>query len=295
MAGISVLIPTYNQPCLELVSQLQAQLEQAAVPYEIIVADDGSTDERTVEANLGIATLVHCQYIIRKENAGRAVIRNFLAQEAQYDLLLFIDSDMSLVDDQYIRRYLAADCDSVLDGGVRIVGDEDEWRGNLRYLYEKAEEPHHTAPERQRTPYQHLHTANLLIRRELMLKYPFDERFRHYGYEDVLLGKTLRRHRVAIKHIDNPLGFSTFETNADFVAKTEEGLRTLYEFREDLRGYSRLLTLVSGIHIPLVKSMIRWMHRLAGPAVRRNLCSTHPRLFLFKLYKLGYYLCQASR
>ena len=295
MAGISVLIPTYNQPCLELVSQLQAQLEQAAVPYEIIVADDGSTDERTVEANLGIATLVHCQYIIRKENAGRAAIRNFLAQEAQYDLLLFIDSDMSLVDDQYIRRFLAADCDSVLDGGVRIVGDEDEWRGNLRYLYEKAEEPHHTAPERQRTPYQHLHTANLLIRRELMLKYPFDERFRHYGYEDVLLGKTLRRHRVAIRHIDNPLGFSTFETNADFVAKTEEGLRTLYEFREDLRGYSRLLTLVSGIHIPLVKSMIRWMHRLAGPAVRRNLCSTHPRLFLFKLYKLGYYLCQASR
>lgn len=295
MAGISVLIPTFNQPCLELVSQLQAQLEQAAVPYEIIVADDGSTDERTVEANLGIATLVHCQYIIRKENAGRAVIRNFLAQEAQYDLLLFIDSDMSLVDDQYIRRYLAADCDTVVDGGVRIVGDEDEWRGNLRYLYEKAEEPHHTAPERQRTPYQHLHTANLLIRRELMLKYPFDERFRHYGYEDVLLGKTLRRHRVAIRHIDNPLGFSTFETNADFVAKTEEGLRTLYEFREDLRGYSRLLTLVSGIHIPLVKSMIRWMHRLAGPAVRRNLCSTHPRLFLFKLYKLGYYLCQASR
>ena len=295
MAGISVLIPTYNQPCLELVSQLQAQLEQAAVAYEIIVADDGSTDERTVETNFGIATLVHCQYIVRKENAGRAAIRNFLAQEAQYELLLFIDSDMSLVDDQYIRRYLAADCDSVLDGGVRIVGDEDEWRGNLRYLYEKAEEPHHTAPERQRTPYQHLHTANLLIRRELMLKYPFDERFRHYGYEDVLLGKTLRRHRVAIRHIDNPLGFSTFEANADFVAKTEEGLRTLYEFREDLRGYSRLLTLVSGIHIPLVKSMIRWMHRLAGPAVRRNLCSTHPRLFLFKLYKLGYYLCQASR
>ena len=295
MAGISVLIPTFNQPCLELVSQLQTQLEQAAVAYEIIVADDGSTDERTVEANLGIATLARCQYIVRKENAGRAAIRNFLAQEAQYDLLLFIDSDMSLVDDQYIRRYLAADCDSVLDGGVRIVGDEDEWRGNLRYLYEKAEEPHHTAPERQRTPYQHLHTANLLIRRELMLKYPFDERFRHYGYEDVLLGKTLRRHRVAIKHIDNPLGFSTFEANADFVAKTEEGLRTLYEFREDLRGYSRLLTLVSGIHIPLVKSMIRWMHRLAGPAVRRNLCSTHPRLFLFKLYKLGYYLCQASR
>ena len=295
MAGISVLIPTYNQPCLELVSQLHTQLEQAGVPYEIIVADDGSTDQAAVEANLGIANLERCQYIVRKENAGRAAIRNFLAQTAQYDDLLFIDSDMSVVSDQYIARYLSADCDTVIDGGVTIGGDAEALRGNLRYLYEKAEEPHHTAPERQRTPYQHLHTANLFIRRELMLKYPFDERFRHYGYEDVLLGKTLRRHRVAIRHIDNPLGFCAFETNADFVAKTEEGLRTLYQFREDLRGYSRLLTLVSGIHIPLVVTLIRALHRLLGPAVRRNLCSTRPKLFLFKLYKLGYYLCQASR
>ena len=295
MACLSVLIPTYNQSCLELVSQLQTQLEQAGVPYEIIVADDGSTDRSAVEANLGIASLEHCQYIVRKENAGRAAIRNFLAQTAQYDHLLFIDSDMSVVSDQYIARYLSAGCDGVIDGGVTIGGDADALKGNLRYLYEKAEEPHHTAPERQQTPYQHLHTANLLIPRELMLKYPFDERFRHYGYEDVLLGKTLRRHRVAIRHIDNPLGFCAFETNADFVAKTEEGLRTLYQFREDLRGYSRLLTLVSGIHIPLVVTLIRALYRLFGPAVRRNLCSTRPKLFLFKLYKLGYYLCQASR
>ena len=237
MASISVLIPTYNQPCLELVKQLHAQLERAGVDYEIIVADDGSTDQTSVEANLQIASLPGCQYVVRKENVGRAAIRNFLAQTAQYDHLLFIDSDMSVVSDQYIARYLSAGCDGVIDGGVTIGGDADALKGNLRYLYEKAEEPHHTAPERQLTPYQHLHTANLLIPRELMLKYPFDERFRHYGYEDVLLGKTLKRHRVPIRHIDNPMGFCAFETNADFVAKTEEGLRTLYQFREDLRGY----------------------------------------------------------
>ena len=105
MYNLSVLIPTYNQSCLELVSQLQTQLEQAGVPYEIIVADDGSTDQAAVEANLGIANLERCQYIVRKENAGRAAIRNFLAQTAQYDHLLFIDSDMSVVSDQYIARY----------------------------------------------------------------------------------------------------------------------------------------------------------------------------------------------
>jgi hypothetical protein len=123
-----------------------------------------------------------------------------------------------------------------------------------------------------------------------MLKYPFDERFRHYGYEDVLLGKILRQHRIRIEHIDNPLGFCTFETNAGFVAKTEEGLQTLYRFRDDLRGYSRLLTFVSGIHIPLILSLIHLWHRMFGKAERRNLCGSRPSLFVFKLYRLGYYL-----
>ena len=295
MAGISVLIPTFNQPCQELVKQLHMQLERASVDYEIIVADDGSTDQQTVEQNLQIACMPRCQYIVREKNSGRAAIRNFLAQTARYDDLLFIDSDMTVVSDCYIERYLKNNGDAVIDGGVAIVGDACALRGNLRYLYEMAEEPHHTAPERQRSPYQHLHTANLMIRRELMLAYPFDERFRHYGYEDVLLGKTLRQHHVAIRHIDNPMGFCTFEANETFVLKTEEGLRTLYEFRDDLRGYSRLLTFVAGIHIPLVKTMIRFVFRLTGQAVRRNLCSARPNLSLFKFYKIGYYLCQASR
>ena len=123
-----------------------------------------------------------------------------------------------------------------------------------------------------------------------MLAHPFDERFRHYGYEDVLLGKVLHQHHIPIEHIDNPLGFSHFETNAEFVAKTEEGLHTLYQFRDDLRGYSRLLTFVSGIHIPLILSLIRLWHRLFRKAERRNLCGSRPSLWVFKLYRLGYYL-----
>jgi hypothetical protein len=123
-----------------------------------------------------------------------------------------------------------------------------------------------------------------------MLQYPFDERFRHYGYEDVLLGKVLRQHHVPIMHIDNPVGFCIFESNPDFVSKTEEGLRTLYQFRSDLRGYSRLLTFISGIHISLILTLIRLWHRMFGATERRNLCGSRPSLFIFKLYRLGYFL-----
>ena len=255
MQSLSVLIPAYNCNCLSLVEQLHSQLEQADIPYEIIVGDDGSTDPSAIQANRPINALSHCRYIVRT-----------------------------------IQNYLAADCQTVVDGGIIVCGNPDELQGNLRYLYEQAEAPRHTAAERQRSPHQHIHTANLLIRRDLLLQYPFDERFRHYGYEDVLLGKTLHQHHVPILHIDNPLGMGTFETNAAFVAKTEEGLRTLHTFRNELRGYSRLLTLVSGIHLSIVRNLIRLWHQVFKKAERRNLCGSRPSLWVFKLYRLGYYL-----
>ena len=289
--ALSILIPTFNDPCVTLVDTLRHQAEAAGISYEVLVADDGSTSEEIIAANSIIGNWPHCRYILRKQNTGRAAIRNFLVSEAVHPYVLFIDSDMTMISNQFLARYLDANCDTVIDGGIVVGGDVGKHSGkNLRYLYEMAEAPHHTATERQKNPYQHLHTANLLVRRDLIVANPFDERFRYYGYEDVLLGKIFRQQHIPILHIDNPLGFCIFETNADFVTKTEEGLRTLRQFRDDLRGYSRLLTFVSGIHIPVILSIIRFWHHLWGAAERRNLCGTHPSLTIFKLYRLGYYL-----
>ena len=287
---LSILIPVYNHVCVELVNRLHQQAVTLGIDFEIVVADDGSTDTTCIEANRAISDLSNCRFIECPQNVGRAAIRNFLAQQSRFAYLLYIDSDMTLISPDFISRYMACLPATVVDGGVAIIAKTDEQKQLLRYRYEKSEEPHHTAHERQKTPYQHLHTANLLISRELMLSYPFDERLRNYGYEDVLLGKTLRQNRIPITHIDNPMGFCTFEQNADFVAKTEEGLRTLYQFRSDLRGYSRLLTLVSGVHIPAIWWMMRLWHRMFGATERRNLCGSRPYLLVFKLYRLGYYL-----
>ena len=288
--ALSILIPTYNDLCVNLVDALRQQAEEAALAYEILVADDGSTDAEVIARNSEINQWDHCQYLRQAQNIGRAAIRNFLAQQAQYDHLLFIDSDMSMVRTDYLANYLAISSAEVVDGGVCIGGDPEALKHNLRYRYEKAVEHEHTVEIRQQNPYRDFHTANFLIRRDLMLTHPFDERFHHYGYEDVLFGKQLRADRIAITHIDNPMGFCTFESNPDFVAKTEEGLRTLSQFRSELRGYSRLLTFIDGIHIPLIVSLIRLIHRLFGSIIRRNLCGHHPFLPLFSFYKLGYFL-----
>ena len=288
--ALSILIPTYNDLCVKLVGDLRQQAETVGVMYEILVGDDGSTNATVLAKNKKIELWQHCQYLIQPQNIGRAAIRNLLAREAHYDWLLFIDSDMTMVRPDFIKNYVSLDETNVIDGGVTIGGDDDTLKGNLRYRYEKNSEQEHTVEIRQQNPYRDFHTANFFIRRDLMLSHPFDERFRYYGYEDVLFGKTLKADGIKISHIDNPLGFNTFEDNISFVAKTEEGLRTLHTFKQELRGYSRLLTFIDGIHIPAILTLFRCWHRLLGKWERRNLCGRHPSLRLFSLYKIGYYL-----
>ena len=288
MRKLSILIPTFNDPCSTLVHNLHQQAEALGMTYEILVADDGSTQEKVLEENRSINALSHCQLIERGVNAGRASIRNFLAQQARYAWLLFIDSDMVVCRNDYLRKYASCEETPIVDGGVVIGACKP---GNLRSLYEKAAESQHTPKERQLSPYRDFHTANFMIKRTLMLQQPFDERFKSYGYEDVLFGKAMEKASVPILHIDNPMSFEIFEDNEHFVSKTEEGLRTLYEFRNELQGYSRLLDRIQTLpHTP-----IRCWHQLFGAIERRHLTSRRPSLWVFNLYKIGYFLNIASR
>ncbi|MBQ8463823.1 MAG: glycosyltransferase family 2 protein [Prevotella sp.] len=286
--SLSILIPVYCTDCHRLVTDLCLQaIHINDLKYEIIVADDGSPTPQTVNKSRVVADLPGVRYIERKKNVGRAAIRNFLAQEAQYEWLLFVDGDMSVTEDKFLSSYLHSDTQQVAYGGY-VVGPGKEWC--LRMKYERQCAPMHSATERRKRPYQHFHTSNFLIRRDLMLQHPFDERFRGYGYEDVFFGKQLRQAGITIDHPDNPLGFLDFEENARFIDKTEESLRTLYTFRDELRGYSQMLTVIEGLHPRMLLPLVRLWHRLFGSLERRNLCGECPSLTIFKLYKLGYYL-----
>ena len=287
MKDISILIPTYNHTCVELISTLQRQASQLPISYEIIVADDGSTLTPTIDANRAINEYTNCRYIERPENVGRASIRNFLAQMASKPWVLFIDSDMVVRRADFLHSYVnTPDQLAVWDGGICVGGDAQQLKNNLRYRYERANEQLHTAERRQQAPYRDFHTANFMAPRELMQQYPFDLRFRHYGYEDVLFGMQLEQHQIPILHIDNPLSFEVFEDNDQFLSKTEEGLRTLYAFRHELKSGSRLLQRVEHLHWLL--PLIRLFHQATNKLERRILLR-HPSLFLFSLYRLGYF------
>jgi len=85
---ISVIIPAFNAaPYLE--AALTSVLAQDYRPLEIIVVDDGSTDE-TAEIAIHTGGIVRC---IRQENAGPPGARNSGVCAARGTFLTFLDAD----------------------------------------------------------------------------------------------------------------------------------------------------------------------------------------------------------
>ncbi|MBF1619416.1 MAG: glycosyltransferase family 2 protein [Prevotella sp.] len=286
---LSILLPVYNCHCEALVTELQRQCVECGTEFEILVADDGSSVTSYTEHNLRIERLDGVRYITRKQNVGRSAIRNFLISQAQGEWLLFIDGDLTLDNSHFIRRYLQAKSNVVV-GGIRIGGDPNGWKDNLRYRYEKAYEQKNTLQDRQCHATKHFRTTNFLAHKDIMMEHSFDENFVQYGYEDVLFGKSLAMDHIAITHIDNPITLDFFESNSEFLDKTEQSLRTLYTFRNQLKGYSQLLETAEKIKKLHLQKLVNAAYFLVGQRIKKHLQGNNPSIFLFNVYKLMYYI-----
>jgi len=88
MPRVSVIIPTYNRAKL-ISDSIQSVLDQTYVDWELIVVDDGSTDETAqVVAEFGEQVTY-----IYQENAGPSRARNTGFAASQGDFISFLDSD----------------------------------------------------------------------------------------------------------------------------------------------------------------------------------------------------------
>lgn len=289
---ISVLIPTYNYTCYQLVSDLHKQLERSGVTYEIIVAEDGSKDQVTIIANHKIEELANCRHIIRKENLGRAGIINYLISEAREEWCIIMDSDAKVVTDDFIDSYIenARDDADLVIGSLVNPETLPNPHATLRYRYEKAAEPYRTAEYRNHHVFERFTTFNFMGRRSVLLEVPFDERCTEYGFEDTLMGVEMRRKGKRVKHIDNPLMHLGFDNNEVFLNKTRTALRSLKKIEADMlphTGIGKAIRRIERIHLIHV---VRMSYSLMRPLIECNLLSNHPNLKLFAFYKLGYYL-----
>ena len=288
MESLSILIPVYNWDCSQLIKDLHHQGLELGVPYEIVIADDCSTDRLTADKNRENAEcLENCRYFALEHNMGRAAIRNFLADNAKYDRLLFMDCDAAVRDTQFLKRYVdASDKAQVVCGGA-IHPDEIPQKGvELRWVYEKNADKERSADFRSRNPYARFTPFSFLIERDLFMQIRFDESYAGYGYEDVQFGRELEKRGVSILHIDNPLVHLGLEKSEVYLEKTRQAVLNAYGHKDEIGDSSLLLTHYNRV----VKFRMRWLFRfiwkMLGKKMEKNLLGSTPNLRIFSLYKL---------
>ena len=85
---VSVVIPTYNSQVF-IQATIESVLSQTVVADEIIVLDDGSSDDTVSVLNAYGDRIT----VLQQENMGVAHARNVLCSRAQGDLIAFLDHD----------------------------------------------------------------------------------------------------------------------------------------------------------------------------------------------------------
>lgn len=102
--SISVIVPVYNAE-LYLVESIESVMGQSYQPREIILVDDGSTDNSAKIAR-GFGNLVQYHY---QPNQGAGAARNAGVKLAQGDFLAFVDADDLWLDDKLALQMQAFD------------------------------------------------------------------------------------------------------------------------------------------------------------------------------------------
>ena len=168
---LSVLIPTFNYDCTALVKRLAREVQLLDGAVEILVSDDCSTDDVVREAISLLGRVEGCCVFLQESNLGRAASRNFLARQARFGQLLFLDADGMPSNNRFLATYVDAIGKADVICGSILHPDRCPAPGKeLRYRYEKEAERRFTAKRRNTRPYASFRSFNFMISKDAFSK-----------------------------------------------------------------------------------------------------------------------------
>ena len=200
--NVSVVIPTFNRK--SILKKCLKALEKQILPnsisnYEIVVVDDGSTDGTAswIEKNRDILPHV---VLYRQDHGGPATGRNLGVMKSKYEIIIFIDSDLIVLED-----FLACHVNKLFSS----------WKKNKKcFTYGSVintsnfENPEKEMYKITDVSFAYFATGNVAISKELLLNVGlFDSSFSLYGWEDLELGERLRKIGTKLVKCPKAVGF----------------------------------------------------------------------------------------
>lgn len=283
---LSVLIPVYHYNASKLVHELVEQCNFSGIKFEILCQDDASNSPENF-LNQEINPLSNCSFFVNEINLGRGKNINSLAQKAKYNWLLIVDCDTFPAQNDFIQKYISAISNgkSIFFGGILYEDKKPEKEQLLRWYYGQKREN------------SAILTSNLLIKKEVFLKHPFDESIIKYGYEDLCFFSILKKKHFEIIQIENPTYHLNLETSEVFLNKTKtalENLVFLYTSKKISSEDSKIIKAFELLRKLKLTRFLSFLFRKNETKIERNLLSEKPSLLLFDLYKLGYF-CELKK
>lgn len=190
--SLSLVMPTYDEPeRLEAALESLSRQDYPSEDSEIIVVDDASPHLDAERLHAALAPLP-LRLIRNEQNQGRARARNAALQVATGDIIIFLDSDMTVGPD-FLRTHAErhqAHAEAVIIGNIRFASKIPTTR-LTRYIEGRGV---HGAKAEQPMHYKCFVTGNSSLRRSSLLRVGFfDEDLTAYGGEDLELGYRLYR------------------------------------------------------------------------------------------------------
>lgn len=201
MVSISIIIPAYNQANY-LGEAIQSVLDQTCGDFDLVIVDDGSTDDTEKVVSKFRDLRIRC---IRQDNRGLSAARNRGLQNSFGKYVTFLDADDLFVPDklEVLSEALDRDPELGLVAGQAVLIDEN--RNPLGKIYDTPlpEDPLNFLL------WNPLHVGSVMLRRSWQQKVGlFDESL--HAYEDWDMWLRLIRAGCRLGSIGRPVSLYRF-------------------------------------------------------------------------------------
>jgi glycosyltransferase involved in cell wall biosynthesis len=292
---ISLIISTHNRPrnILKIINCLQKQVNFSKI-YQIIIC--GSSSEDTLKIGSYIKNFLNLDILYLNSRVNhQAHKRNFAAQNASGEYLIFIDDDCFPDNKFYFNHYSLLKINkkkTIYCGAVEYVKNI---KNNNLIKYRNDRLISHNSLNSTNVPVKNFISMNMCISKNILQnsKYLFDNRFRFYGFEDFEFAYRFRNKgykiilsKALVMHKD----FRSFNDYLNKFTALVDGLDDIKRINLDAAKKSIFYKIKENTFIKLILK-IPFIYQLLDNSIK-IIIFMEKRFFFYcpVLYKIGIFL-----